>query len=223
MVLLHVKMADDSSFLFQTTVQVSILDLIPNLVKIQNTRLRIQRFVQGKQPLFHTTLLDHSFMHNLSSIHLRITWYRSSLEFNLYFFFRFFHITSATDNLLTKYVSTHNHPQSQIPANTINSSQDPFYFENMNKNNHNVTMNPIVSDYMGYEVCSNELVNNIRKEVASASLLISNAMVLANRCLSLIEMKEAIKSIVISLRKAYTTDQLDIEPGILFQVICNHH
>jgi len=43
MVKLHVKRSDDNQFLFETTVEINVRDLIRQLVELHNNRLRIQR------------------------------------------------------------------------------------------------------------------------------------------------------------------------------------
>ena len=47
MVKLHVKRGEDSLFLFETTCEVALEELIPSLVKIQNGRLKVDRLCQG--------------------------------------------------------------------------------------------------------------------------------------------------------------------------------
>lgn len=47
MVRLHIKRGDESLFLFETTVTVQLADLIPQLAKLQNDRLRIDRLAMG--------------------------------------------------------------------------------------------------------------------------------------------------------------------------------
>ena len=49
MVKLHVKRGDESQFLYETTCQVELAELIPSLVKIFNGRLKIERLFYGKQ------------------------------------------------------------------------------------------------------------------------------------------------------------------------------
>ena len=49
MVKLHVKKGDESIFLYETTVQTPIQELIPKLVKLHNGILKVQRLCQGKQ------------------------------------------------------------------------------------------------------------------------------------------------------------------------------
>lgn len=48
MVKLHLKQGDESLFLFETTCQAELSELIPQLVKIQNGRLKIERLFYGK-------------------------------------------------------------------------------------------------------------------------------------------------------------------------------
>lgn len=48
MVKLHVKRGDESLFLYETTVEVSLSQLLPHLVKLQNGRLKVDRLCQGK-------------------------------------------------------------------------------------------------------------------------------------------------------------------------------
>lgn len=49
MVKLHLKQGDESLFLFETTCQAELSALIPQLVRIQNGRLKIERLFYGKQ------------------------------------------------------------------------------------------------------------------------------------------------------------------------------
>lgn len=48
MVKLHLKQGDESLFLYETTCQAELLELIPQIVKIQNGRLKIERLSYGK-------------------------------------------------------------------------------------------------------------------------------------------------------------------------------
>lgn len=48
MVKLHLKQGDESLFLFETTCQAELSELIPELVRIQNGRLKIERLFYGK-------------------------------------------------------------------------------------------------------------------------------------------------------------------------------
>lgn len=48
MVKLHVKKGDESQFLFETTVQENIADLVKVLVAIYNGRLKVDRLYYGK-------------------------------------------------------------------------------------------------------------------------------------------------------------------------------
>ena len=48
MVKLHLKQGDESLFLFETTCQAELSELIPQLVRIQNGRLKIERLFYGK-------------------------------------------------------------------------------------------------------------------------------------------------------------------------------
>jgi hypothetical protein len=47
MVKLHVKRGDESVFLWETTVDVRVRDLVLQLVKIHNGILKVQRLCQG--------------------------------------------------------------------------------------------------------------------------------------------------------------------------------
>ncbi len=47
MVKIHVKRGDESSFLFETTTEILVEDLIIQLVKIFNGILKVQRLCQG--------------------------------------------------------------------------------------------------------------------------------------------------------------------------------
>lgn len=48
MVKLHLKQGDESLFLYETTCQAELSELIPQLVQIQNGRLKIERLFYGK-------------------------------------------------------------------------------------------------------------------------------------------------------------------------------
>ena len=48
MVKLHIKKGDQSQFLYETTVQENIKELVIKLVKIFNGRLKIDRLYYGK-------------------------------------------------------------------------------------------------------------------------------------------------------------------------------
>ena len=47
MVKIHVKSGDTSQFLFETTVEIPTAELIPQLVRLYNGRLKIDRLCQG--------------------------------------------------------------------------------------------------------------------------------------------------------------------------------
>ena len=47
MVKIHIKRGDESSFLFETTTEIQIEDLIAQLVEIFNGILKVQRLCQG--------------------------------------------------------------------------------------------------------------------------------------------------------------------------------
>ena len=59
MVKLHIKQGEESLFLFETTCQAELSELIPQLVWIQNGRLKIERLFYGKgiYKLTYSTLL----------------------------------------------------------------------------------------------------------------------------------------------------------------------
>ena len=48
MVLLHVKKGEESQFLFETTVAISVEELSVQLAEIYNGRLRIERLADGE-------------------------------------------------------------------------------------------------------------------------------------------------------------------------------
>ena len=48
MVKLHIKRGDDTILLYETTVDISILELIAQLVRLYNGVLKVQRLCQGK-------------------------------------------------------------------------------------------------------------------------------------------------------------------------------
>ena len=47
MVKLHIKSGDESQFLFETTVEIPVAELIPQLVRLYNGRLKVDRLCQG--------------------------------------------------------------------------------------------------------------------------------------------------------------------------------
>jgi len=47
MVKLHIKRGDESLFLFETSVQTQLQELVPQLVKLHNGILKVQRLCQG--------------------------------------------------------------------------------------------------------------------------------------------------------------------------------
>ena len=48
MVKLHVKRADESLFLYETTVKANLNDIITDIARIQNQRLKIERLYYGR-------------------------------------------------------------------------------------------------------------------------------------------------------------------------------
>ena len=54
MVKLHVKRGDESQFLFETTVEIPLSELLPQLVSLYNGRLKVERLCQGRsaRPLY---------------------------------------------------------------------------------------------------------------------------------------------------------------------------
>ncbi len=48
MVKLHVKKGDESQFLYETTVKAKLEDCIPEIVRIYNQRLKIERLFYGE-------------------------------------------------------------------------------------------------------------------------------------------------------------------------------
>ena len=65
MVKLHLKHGDESLFLFETTCQAELSELIPQLVRIQNGRLKIERLFYGKQiDLQAKTLYFYAYIKN---------------------------------------------------------------------------------------------------------------------------------------------------------------
>lgn len=48
MVKLHIKRGEESQFLYETTCAVELNELIPELVRIHNGRLKIERLNYGK-------------------------------------------------------------------------------------------------------------------------------------------------------------------------------
>lgn len=57
MVQLHVKRGDESQFLFNTTVDISIETLIQQVTQVYNGRLKVDRICSGKSTLFHAIIL----------------------------------------------------------------------------------------------------------------------------------------------------------------------
>lgn len=49
MVKLHIKQGDESLFLIETTCQAELSELIPQIVRIQNGRLKIERLFYGRE------------------------------------------------------------------------------------------------------------------------------------------------------------------------------
>ena len=47
MVVLHIKKGDESQFLYETTCQVKLSELIPELIETYNGRLKIERLNYG--------------------------------------------------------------------------------------------------------------------------------------------------------------------------------
>lgn len=47
MVKFHIKRGDESQFLFETTVEAPLSELIVQLVRLQNGRLKVNRLCQG--------------------------------------------------------------------------------------------------------------------------------------------------------------------------------
>ena len=64
MVKLHIKRGDDSIFLYDTTVEVLIEDLLPELIKFYNGILKVQRLCQGKQ-LFYILNFSYPYYYTL--------------------------------------------------------------------------------------------------------------------------------------------------------------
>lgn len=52
MVKLHLKHGDESLFLYETTCQAELSELIPQIVRIQNGRLKIERLFYGKFDIY---------------------------------------------------------------------------------------------------------------------------------------------------------------------------
>lgn len=75
MVKLHVKRGDETQFLFETTVQVQVSDLVVQLVRLYNGRLKVERLCQGKA--------WRSLEGELSSTHPSITFHRLYTEMEL--------------------------------------------------------------------------------------------------------------------------------------------
>ena len=48
MVKLHVKRGDESLFLYETTVKANLNDIVTEIARIQNQRLKIERLYYGK-------------------------------------------------------------------------------------------------------------------------------------------------------------------------------
>ena len=54
MVKLHIKRGDESLFLYETTTEAPLSELIVQLVRLQNGRLKVSRLCQGKRELLVT-------------------------------------------------------------------------------------------------------------------------------------------------------------------------
>ena len=54
MVKLHVKRGDESQFLFETTVECPLAELVPQLVRLHNGRLKVDRLCQGQWGRAHS-------------------------------------------------------------------------------------------------------------------------------------------------------------------------
>ena len=65
MVKLNIKKGDESQFLFDTTVQTSIDDLLKELIPIYNGRLKIHRICAGN------TFLNYEYFSQLSIIQVK--------------------------------------------------------------------------------------------------------------------------------------------------------
>ena len=50
MVKLHIKRGDESQFLVETTVEIPVSELIVQLVRFYNGRLKVDRLCQGETP-----------------------------------------------------------------------------------------------------------------------------------------------------------------------------
>ena len=48
MVKLHIKRGDESQFLYETTVKATLCELLPDIIRIHNGRLKIYRLYHGK-------------------------------------------------------------------------------------------------------------------------------------------------------------------------------
>lgn len=59
MVKLHIKSGDTSQFLFETTVEIPTAELIPQLVRVYNGRLKVDRLCQG---VFGAHYLEHMLL-----------------------------------------------------------------------------------------------------------------------------------------------------------------
>ena len=66
MVKLHLKQGDESLFLFETTCQAELSELIPQLVKIQNGRLKIERLFYGRS--ISAKVLSHVQLQKISAV-----------------------------------------------------------------------------------------------------------------------------------------------------------
>ena len=66
MVKLHIKNEDRSQFLFETTVEVPLAELVPQLVRLYNGRLKVDRLCQGSF-VFGVHYLEHITILNFKS------------------------------------------------------------------------------------------------------------------------------------------------------------
>lgn len=62
MVKLHLKHGDESLFLYETTCQAELSELIPQLIRIQNGRLKIERLFYGKRIIFDRAIYLDLFL-----------------------------------------------------------------------------------------------------------------------------------------------------------------
>ena len=79
MVKLHVKHGDESQFLYETTTNIPIDDLIHQISLIYNGRLKVHRICNGNQCIHSFHLKPSSFLSR--NVHVSQTWHNTTREY----------------------------------------------------------------------------------------------------------------------------------------------